>query len=160
MSPKRLSKMKQNNKTSQDRKWVHLNVGGTSFTTTGATLVKGTPPNSPLHRISTNSTNVEWDRDDRGAYMIDRDPSYFQVILNYLRHGNLVLHKNVPEEAILIEAEYYHVPELVKLIRERTLKQLLEQQQQRRVMFKGQHLMDYPQDYLTSYVNYILENEA
>lgn len=127
-----------------DEEWILLNVGGTYFNTTRATLIKASPPNSPLHRISNNSTNVDWDRDDKGAYMIDRDPIYFRFVLNFMRHGRLILHRDIPDEAILLEAEYFYLPELVKLINQRMRsKDLIEQK-----------------NILTTLVNNILESDT
>lgn len=102
-----------------DKKLILLNVGGTSFMTHRTTLIKSTPPSSPLHRICINSTNVDWDRDAKGGYIIDRDPVLFQHILNYFRTGKLILNRNIPEEALIVEAEYYKLPELVKILKQR-----------------------------------------
>jgi hypothetical protein len=37
-------------------------------------------------------------QDENGAIMFDRDPTYFSPILNFLRHGKLVINKDVAEE--------------------------------------------------------------
>ena len=46
---------------------------------------------------------VEWysSVDITGAYLIDRSPRYFEPILNYLRHGQLVLDKDINPEGTL-----------------------------------------------------------
>lgn len=51
--------------------------------------------------------------------MIDRDAEYFSAVLNYLRHGKLVLNKHIAEEGILEEAEFYNLQGLIDLCKQR-----------------------------------------
>lgn len=105
-----------------DKKWITLNIGGKYFTTTRVTLSK--VPNSFLHKLSLRSLDprdIESDRDERGAFLIDRDPIYFQVVLNYLRHGKLIMNKGLIEEGVLEEAEFYNITDLIKLAKQKII---------------------------------------
>ncbi|XP_055031674.2 BTB/POZ domain-containing protein KCTD5 isoform X1 [Misgurnus anguillicaudatus] len=99
-------------------KWVRLNVGGTVFLTTRQTLLK--EQTSFLYRLC-QQKDLHSDTDETGAYVIDRDPTYFGPILNYLRHGKLVYNKELAEEGVLEEAEFYNITPLIKLIKDRIL---------------------------------------
>ncbi|KAJ8263939.1 hypothetical protein GJAV_G00143290 [Gymnothorax javanicus] len=99
-------------------KWVRLNVGGTVFLTTRQTLLK--EQTSFLYRLC-QQQDLHSDTDETGAYVIDRDPTYFGPILNYLRHGKLVYNKELAEEGVLEEAEFYNITPLIRLIKERIL---------------------------------------
>ncbi|KAL9853257.1 BTB/POZ domain-containing protein KCTD17 isoform 6-T7 [Geothlypis trichas] len=97
-------------------KWVRLNVGGTVFLTTRQTLCR--EQKSFLCRLC-QGEELQSDRDETGAYLIDRDPTYFGPILNFLRHGKLVLDKDMAEEGILEEAEFYNIGPLIRIIKDR-----------------------------------------
>ncbi|XP_074000471.1 BTB/POZ domain-containing protein KCTD17 [Numenius arquata] len=97
-------------------KWVRLNVGGTVFLTTRQTLCR--EQKSFLCRLC-QGEELQSDRDETGAYLIDRDPTYFGPILNFLRHGKLVLDKDMAEEGVLEEAEFYNIGPLIRIIKDR-----------------------------------------
>ncbi|XP_077407187.1 BTB/POZ domain-containing protein KCTD2 [Vanacampus margaritifer] len=100
-----------------DPRWVRLNVGGTYFVSTRQTLCR--EPKSFLFRLCQDHPDLDSDKDSTGAYLIDRDPTYFGPVLNYLRHGKLIMDKNLAEEGVLEEAEFYNIASLVRLVKER-----------------------------------------
>lgn len=104
-------------KSTRKNQWVKLNVGGTYFLTTKTTLCRD--PNSFLYRLCQEDPDLNSDKDETGAYLIDRDPTYFGPILNYLRHGKLVINKNLAEEGVLEEAEFYNITDLIRLVKEK-----------------------------------------
>ncbi|XP_076235185.1 BTB/POZ domain-containing protein KCTD3 [Calliopsis andreniformis] len=88
---------------------VHLNVGGTRFSTSKQTLTW--VPDSFFTALLSN--RIASHRDEMGALFIDRDPKLFSIILNYLRTKDIDL-KNVDLRTLRHEAEYYGITPLVK----------------------------------------------
>jgi hypothetical protein len=99
--------------------WVRLNIGGQYFVTTKTTLCKN--PHSFFYKLCQDDPTIGLTtyKDETGAFLIDRDPQYFAPILNYLRHGKLIIEKNLREEGVLEEAEFYNIHELIHLVKER-----------------------------------------
>lgn len=44
--------------------------------------------------------------DENGAYLIDRSPTYFEPILNYLRNGQLIFDNNVNPEGNIVITDF------------------------------------------------------
>jgi len=95
--------------------WVALNVGGRLFTTTLMTLT-AKEPFSMLSRMFSNDHLNPSSIDDSGAYLIDRSPTYFEPILNFLRHGKLILDDGVNPAGVLEEAQFYGIESVVPLL--------------------------------------------
>ena len=104
-------------KTRTSNEWVTLNVGGKYFTTTLGTLQREAP--SMLARMfGEQDVGTTWSScvDSNGAYLMDRSPVYFEPILNYLRHDELILDSNISARGVLEEARYFGIQSLVELL--------------------------------------------
>lgn len=100
-------------------RWVKLNVGGQIYATTIDTLV-GREPESMLARMFLqDGSMLPSERDEQGAYLIDRSPRYFEPIINYLRHGQFVCDSNVSVLGVLEEARFFGIYSLVTHLEER-----------------------------------------
>jgi len=96
---------------------ISLNVGGTIFVTSVATLTKD--PDSMLASMFGATTELPPARKDgQGNYFIDRDPEAFRVILSFLRSASLS--EDVAGlEQLEVEADYFRLCGLLKIIRQR-----------------------------------------
>lgn len=100
-------------KTFPTSKWIKLNVGGKVFLTTIWTLVSKEPDSMLARMFSQDGAMQPSDQDEQGAYLIDRSPHYFEPIINYLRHGQLIVDQNVSLEGVLEEAKFFGLEALV-----------------------------------------------
>ncbi|KAH8337243.1 hypothetical protein KR059_004199 [Drosophila kikkawai] len=88
---------------------VNLNVGGQRFSTSRQTLT-WIPDTFFTALLSGRISSL---RDEHNAIFIDRDPTLFSVILNYLRTKDIDI-KNCEIRALRHEAEYYGITPLTK----------------------------------------------
>lgn len=93
---------------------VRLNVGGTLYVTTRATLCK---EESFLSALVSGRHVLVVSRDD-AAIFIDRDGPLFRHVLNYLRRGRLIAPPDdaTLAEELLDEARFYQLQSLVQLL--------------------------------------------
>ena len=83
---------------------IHLNVGGTKFSTSRQTLTCI----QDSFFTSLLSGRIPTCRDETGALFIDRDPKLFSIILNFLRTKELDVN-GVDISVLRHEAEFYGV---------------------------------------------------
>ncbi|EPY73477.1 BTB/POZ domain-containing protein KCTD16 [Camelus ferus] len=103
---------------------VELNVGGQVYFTRHSTLVS--IPHSLLWKMFSPKRDTANDlaKDSKGRFFIDRDGFLFRYILDYLRDRQVVLPDHFPERGRLKrEAEYFQLPDLVKLLTPDEIKQ-------------------------------------
>ncbi|TWW77741.1 SH3KBP1-binding protein 1 [Takifugu flavidus] len=88
---------------------IHLNVGGKRFSTSRQTLTW--VPDSFF--CSLLSGRISTLKDETGAIFIDRDPSLFATILNFLRTKELHP-RSINVHLLMHEAEFYGIAPLVR----------------------------------------------
>lgn len=88
---------------------IHLNVGGKRFSTSRQTLTW--VPDSFFSSLL--SSRISTLKDETGAIFIDRDPSLFAPILNFLRTKELHP-RSINVHMLMHEAEFYGIAPLVR----------------------------------------------
>uniref|UniRef100_A0A3Q2VSS2 SH3KBP1 binding protein 1 n=1 Tax=Haplochromis burtoni TaxID=8153 RepID=A0A3Q2VSS2_HAPBU len=86
---------------------IHLNVGGKRFSTSRQTLTW--VPDSFFSSLL--SGRISTLKDETGAIFIDRDPSLFATILNFLRTKELHP-RSINVHMLMHEAEFYGITPL------------------------------------------------
>lgn len=102
-----------------NNEWVTLNVGGRHFMTTRNTLVVNAPDSMLARMFARHDDGSHmWPSslDSKGAYLIDRNPTYFEPLLNFLRHGELILDKNINPQGVLEEAKFFGIETLIPML--------------------------------------------
>ena len=100
--------------------WIRLNVGGTIFETSRATLTSH--PTSTLARMfDPDSGMPPATSTPDGVYLIDACPAGFSVVLNWLRYRHLMLGM-VKAEDVMPLADYFGLEELQGLLGEHLVK--------------------------------------
>lgn len=101
---------------------IELNVGGQVYITRYSTLTS--VPGSLLGEMFSRKSAKGLARDTKGRFFVDRDGFLFRYILDYMRDQQLVLPDHFPERGRLQrEAEFFNLPELVKLLAPKISKQ-------------------------------------
>ncbi|XP_036087562.1 SH3KBP1-binding protein 1 isoform X2 [Rousettus aegyptiacus] len=108
---------------------IHLNVGGKRFSTSRQTLTW--IPDSFFSSLL--SGRISTLKDETGAIFIDRDPTIFAPILNFLRTKELDL-RGVHGSSLLHEAQFYG---LTPLVRRLQLREELDRSSCGNVLFNG-----------------------
>lgn len=99
--------------------WVTLNVGGRYFTTSKSTLTIKEPCSMLARMFAEDQEGYLFtpsNLDKNKAYLIDRSPTYFEPILNYLRTGQLIYDNHVNPEGILEEARFFGIESIIRIL--------------------------------------------
>ncbi|KAG4077796.1 hypothetical protein HA402_011225 [Bradysia odoriphaga] len=100
-----------------DSNWISLNVGGKVFLTTLSTLTNK-EPNCMLAKMFSQKSLIKPSCLRDGSYLIDRSSQYFEPIINYLRHGQLIRDDGLSLDGILEEARFFGIESLVPRLEE------------------------------------------
>ncbi|XP_058829704.1 BTB/POZ domain-containing protein Tiwaz [Topomyia yanbarensis] len=93
---------------------VHIDVGGTIYTSSLETLTKY--PDSRLAKLFNGCIPIVLDS-LKQHYFIDRDGGMFRHILNFMRNSKLLVADDFPDlELLLEEAKYFDIVPMIKQI--------------------------------------------
>lgn len=87
---------------------IDLNIGGTRYTATRATLTTGAAKGSMLARLV--SGEVPAKRDSHGAIFVDRRGDRFANVLEYLRNGHIFVDPHAEAVHLIEEFDFWGMP--------------------------------------------------
>lgn len=92
-------------------KLCKLNVGGRRFLTTWSTLIGNSPSENYFSALLRyEHFGGQQTKDDKGFLFIDRSPTYFEFILEYLRTGRFFCPPHLCLESLIEEAQFFGIP--------------------------------------------------
>jgi len=100
-----------------DEEWIYLKMDNMIFTTTRSTLTLD--KNSLLYIMFKKDSPYHLPRDLQAPdqpYLFDRNPKYFEPILNYLRTGEIIFDNNINPKGILMEAKYFNIQGMIEAL--------------------------------------------
>ncbi|XP_060599103.1 potassium voltage-gated channel protein Shaw-like isoform X3 [Ruditapes philippinarum] len=100
------SSSKCNCDRARSKETVIINVGGNVFETFRSTLKR-----FKTCKLADEREMLKYFRPDKGDYFFDRDPYAFNIIMNYLRYGDLHLPTNLCGPALMREFQYWGIDE-------------------------------------------------
>lgn len=66
-----------------------------------------------------DNPDLDSDKDETDTYLINREPTQFGPVLNYLRHRKLVMNRGLAEERVLEEVEFYNMTSLINPVKDK-----------------------------------------
>lgn len=95
--------------------WVKLNVGGQPFLTTLETILSC--PDSVLSKMFDPESGFEPAHKENGVYFIDANPTYFGIILDWMRYRQIIAGSEINLNNVAKIADYYNLVDLVEEIK-------------------------------------------
>ncbi|KAM9965380.1 hypothetical protein ACTFIW_005196 [Dictyostelium discoideum] len=71
----------------------------------------------------TGEKKFKFEKDHDGFYLIDRDPVYFNVILNFLRTGIITIPPSLDIKCLIADSKFYRLNELELFLNDRVLEE-------------------------------------
>ena len=100
------------NTYSFDQTVIRFDIGGSVFATSRATLEGPRASGTQLQALCSGRHSISAEDQERSTIFIDRDPSTFKYILNYLRSSKTFIPPKDPElcAQLVLDARYYAMP--------------------------------------------------
>jgi len=99
--------------------WIRLNVGGQIFLTTRTTL--SSCPGSTLSEMFNPDSALPPAHSENGVFFLDADPKYFSIILNWMRHRDILLDPGIDLVNVAKMGDYFGLGGLCEMIKQKKL---------------------------------------